>query len=88
MDREFTIAVPSSTDIYIEAPNEITYPLSAHHVGVSYSNASNSINVFYNGSKVATGKHTDTNTVRFGNADITLGQDRTDSAKRYSQLMG
>ena len=88
MDRDITSAVPSSTDIYIEAPKEITYPLSAHHVGVSYSKASNSINIFHNGSKVATGKHTDTNTFSFGNADITLGQDRTDSAKRYSQFMG
>jgi len=75
-------------DIYIEAPREITYPLSPHHVGVSYHKASNSINIFYNGAKVSTLKHTDTNTFSFGNADITLGQDRTSSSKRYSQFMG
>ena len=74
--------------IYIEAPREITYPLSPHHVGVSYNKASNSISIFYNGAKITTLKHTDTNTFSFGRADITLGQDRTSSSKRYSQFMG
>ena len=75
-------------DIYIEAPREITYPLSPHHVGVSYNRGSNSITIFYNGATVANGIHTDNSVFSFGVGDITLGQDRTSSSKRYSQFMG
>tara|TARA_R100001463_G_scaffold71880_3_gene125761 strand:- start:4429 stop:5571 length:1143 start_codon:yes stop_codon:yes gene_type:complete len=88
MDRDVHVTCASSTDIYLNAPKEITYPLSTHHVGVSYNKASNSITIFYNGAKVSTIKHTDTNTFSFGSADITLGQDRTSTDNKYSQFMG
>jgi hypothetical protein len=88
MDRDVHVTCASSTDIYLNAPKEITYPLTAHHVGVSYSRPSNSISIFFNGSKIVDGEHTDTNQFTFGSADITIGQDRTSSSQRYSQFMG
>lgn len=88
MDRDVHVTAASSTDIYLNAPKEITYPLSAHHVGVSFHRATNTISIFHNGTKVVSGKHTDTSNFTFGNADITLGQDRTSSSNRYSQFMG
>jgi len=88
LDTSILSSDDDGEDIYIEAPREVAYTLSPHHIGVSYNRGSNSITIFYNGSKVANGIHTDTNVFTFGNADITLGQDRTSSSKRYSQFMG
>tara|TARA_R100001086_G_scaffold250037_1_gene192824 strand:+ start:3135 stop:4271 length:1137 start_codon:yes stop_codon:yes gene_type:complete len=88
MDRDVHETCASSTDIYLNAPKEITYPLSAHHVGVSYHSPSNTINIFFNGTKIVNGKHTDTTVFTFGAADITLGQDRTSTSNKYSQFMG
>ena len=88
MDRDVHETCASSTDIYLNAPKEITYPLSAHHVGVSYHSPSNRINIFFNGTKIVNGKHADTTIFTFGAADITLGQDRTSTSNKYSQFMG
>ena len=78
--------------IYTTPLKEPLYVLGTKHIACSFNNASGEMNIFIDGTRIATKTHVDKKTLNvdfnMADSDIYLGQNPTAATPRYTQFMG
>lgn len=93
LDANLTRDIIPNEDIFIKAYGEPTYINKVFAIGVAFNNTNKTIDIYLDGIKIKTHKHTDTGTFSFSRTDCFLGANGTnkrgeESAITNNQFMG
>lgn len=86
LNASYSPTLSNGTKVFIHSRKEASYINNTYHIACTYTQSSNRINIFLNGIKVLSTKHTQTGTFAFGRTDSFIGANGTGATGTLSAI--
>tara|TARA_Y100001937_G_C7110984_1_gene327579 strand:+ start:392 stop:1522 length:1131 start_codon:yes stop_codon:yes gene_type:complete len=90
LNSAYNTAISNGSELFLDAFKEPSYVNNMNHIGITFNETNNSINIFFNKRKIFTGTHTQTGTFSFSRTDCFIGKNTNadNNAHTDMQYMG